>query len=180
MRAGDRMSRTRPRPGNREDGIMTQSMQDEIGAGDAQGTDETRLLLEFLRDRDATCPACGYNLRNLTRPVCPECRETLALTVGYQKPRIGLFVAAITPSIFSGICGVIMLLPLMMIPGPPAPPLGAYLLDLFGLSSGLLGLGLFVFRQAFLRQSRVSQMAWAFVTWIIHVLAFIIVLASAN
>lgn len=162
---------------------MTESMQDESGengAGDAPPADETRLLLEFLRDRDADCPACGYNLRNLTRPVCPECRETLALTVGYQKPRIGPFVATITPSIFSGICGLMMLFPLVMIPGPPPPPLGAYLLDTFGLSSGLFGLGLFVFRQAFLRQTRASQMVWAFVTWTIHVLAFIIVLTSAN
>lgn len=176
MRAGDGMSRARPRPGNREAAIMTQSMQDEIGAGDAQGADETQLLLEFLRDRDAACPACGYNLRNLTRPVCPECRETLALTVGYQKPRIGLFVATITPSIFSGICGLIILFPLLTFAGAP---LEAVLLDTFGLSSGLLGLGLFVFRQAFLRQRRVSQMVWAFVTWTIHVLAFIVVLTSA-
>jgi len=143
---------------------------------DAPGADETELLLEFLRDRDAACPACGYNLRDLTRPVCPECREALALHVGYQKPRIGPFVATIAPSIFSGICGVIMLLPIMMVPSSPPPPLGAYLLDLFGLSSGLFGVGLFIFRQAFLRQSRVSQMVWAFVTWTIHVLAFFVVL----
>lgn len=173
------MSRTRSRPGNRETAIMTQSMQDEMdqrGVGDAPHADETRLLLEFLRDRDADCPACGYNLRNLTRPVCPECRETLALTVGYQKPRIGLFVATITPSIFSGICGLIILFPLLTVRGAP---LEAFLLDTFGLSSGLLGLGLFVFRQAFLRQSRVSQMVWAFVTWAIHVLAFVVVLTSS-
>ena len=143
---------------------------------DAPGADETELLLEFLRDRDAACPACGYNLRDLTRPVCPECREALALQVGYQKPRIGPFVATIAPSIFSGICGVIMLLPIMMVSSSPPPPLGAYLLDLFGLSSGLFGVGLFIFRQAFLRQRRASQMVWAAVTWTIHVLAFFVVL----
>jgi len=143
---------------------------------DAPAADETELLLAFLRDRDAACPACGYNLRNLTRPVCPECREDLALQVGYQKPRIGPIVATIAPSIFSGICGVIMLLPLMMAPSPPPPPLGAYLLDLFGLSSGLFGAGVFFFRHRFLRQSHTAQMVWAAVTWTIHVLAFFVVL----
>src|SRR5687767_8462552 len=44
--------------------------------------DEVELLLAFVRDRDAHCPRCDYNLRNLTQPVCPECREELTLSVG--------------------------------------------------------------------------------------------------
>ena len=39
------------------------------------------LLLVFLRDRDVPCPACAYNLRNLTTNHCPECGHAMALGV---------------------------------------------------------------------------------------------------
>jgi hypothetical protein len=38
-------------------------------------------------DRDVPCPSCGYNLRNLTGEVCPECGEALALRVNVLEPR---------------------------------------------------------------------------------------------
>ena len=62
-------------------------------------TDEQRLLLEFVGDRDVPCPRCGYNLRALTKPVCPECREELRLTVGRARMRFGLFLAALIPGV---------------------------------------------------------------------------------
>ncbi|MEM0913736.1 MAG: hypothetical protein AAGB29_03515 [Planctomycetota bacterium] len=37
----------------------------------------------YLRDRDAACPRCGYNVRGLTQPRCPECGH--ALTVAGLK-----------------------------------------------------------------------------------------------
>ncbi len=47
-----------------------------------QPNDADGLLLDFVRDRDVACPRCGYNVRNLTKPVCPECEEPLVLKVG--------------------------------------------------------------------------------------------------
>jgi len=44
------------------------------------------LLLDYLRDRDATCPVCQYNVRALTVPRCPECGRGLKLTVGTLEP----------------------------------------------------------------------------------------------
>lgn len=38
-------------------------------------------LLEYLAERDVPCPGCGYNLRNLTGALCPEC----------GKPAISVF-----------------------------------------------------------------------------------------
>jgi predicted amidophosphoribosyltransferase len=35
--------------------------------------EEARLLREFLAERDVLCPRCGYNLRGLDKPYCPEC-----------------------------------------------------------------------------------------------------------
>lgn len=33
------------------------------------------LLLQFLDRRSVPCPRCGYDLRDLTRSVCPECAK---------------------------------------------------------------------------------------------------------
>ena len=50
--------------------------------------DADGLLLDFVRDRDAACPRCGYNLRNLTLPRCPECRHDLVLAVTSHLPHL--------------------------------------------------------------------------------------------
>lgn len=52
-------------------------------------------LAEFLADRDEPCPSCGYNLRGLTRDVCPECREPLALGVQLAEPKLKAFIATV-------------------------------------------------------------------------------------
>lgn len=46
----------------------------------APATDrDVEVLKTLLADRDITCSACGYNLRGLAEPACPECNEPLAL-----------------------------------------------------------------------------------------------------
>jgi len=141
---------------------------------DPQPADGDTLLLEFVRDRDAPCPMCGYNLRNLPTPICPECREPLSLTVGVRKPRFGWFVVAITPGFFSGICAAMMLIPLvgsLYSPNGPAPwPVWA--LDAFGWLSGLAALVLVRYRYAFLRLPQTVQRGSAVMLWAIHLTAF--------
>lgn len=44
------------------------------------------LLRAFLTDHDWPCPSCGYNLRNLAGPTCPECGTGLELSVGGADP----------------------------------------------------------------------------------------------
>jgi hypothetical protein len=44
-------------------------------------------LHAFLAGRDVSCPACGYNLRDLAGDRCPECGEALVLQVGVAEPR---------------------------------------------------------------------------------------------
>lgn len=53
------------------------------------------LLQEFLRGQDTPCPACGYNLRELTGSRCPECGEVLALQVGAVEPRLDASIAGL-------------------------------------------------------------------------------------
>lgn len=52
-------------------------------------------LADFLAERDAECPSCGYNLRGLTSDRCPECNQLLALRVNLAEPRLAAFVTAL-------------------------------------------------------------------------------------
>ncbi|MCA9288569.1 MAG: hypothetical protein KDA05_08285 [Phycisphaerales bacterium] len=52
-------------------------------------------LIAFLRERDAPCPVCSYNLRGLAASKCPECAAPLHLEVGSSSLRLGPLVLAI-------------------------------------------------------------------------------------
>jgi hypothetical protein len=47
------------------------------------------LVREFLRARDVPCPGCGYNLRGIPEPRCPECERavTLGIEGEWGQPR---------------------------------------------------------------------------------------------
>ena len=45
------------------------------------------LLEQFLAERDAVCPGCGYNLRQLKSDRCPECGDALILSLRLVEPR---------------------------------------------------------------------------------------------
>ena len=53
-------------------------------------------LKAYLAERDAPCPGCGYNLRGVAEPVCPECG--IPLDVQAIKPP-----AFFAPDAFGGI-----------------------------------------------------------------------------
>ncbi len=148
---------------------------------DRPPADADTLLLEFVRDRDASCPLCGYNLRNLPKPTCPECCERLSLSVGLRKPRFGWFIVAIAPGIFSSICAAFLLVPLMIgLFRPSGPdPWQVWSVDAFGWLSGLAALVLVKYRYAFLRQPQAAQRVWAVMAWAIHIAALAVFIATA-
>jgi hypothetical protein len=131
------------------------------------------MLLDFLREHDAPCPVCGYNLRALTRPICPECGHELALTVGAPQLRLGWLLAAVAPGFFSGIAALFLLIPivgrLLFGDGRMSPVLNA--LDLFGWSSGLFAILLARNRLRFIAQPRPRQRWYALAIWLVHVAA---------
>jgi hypothetical protein len=131
------------------------------------------MLLAFLREHDTPCPVCGYNLRALPRPVCPECRHELVLTVGAAGPRIGWMLAALAPGFFSGIAAAFVLVPIVgrvaFGDGRWSPALNA--LDLFGWCSGLFAIIIAVRRTRFIALPRARQRAWALTIWVVHVAA---------
>ena len=133
-------------------------------------------LTDFLRDRDAPCPLCGYNLRDLTGDVCPECDHKLELTIGAARVRFGWFLATITPSLFSGVGGVLLLLMFLVVSISSARPINAppmlYLLCLLGVASGLLAVALIAKRHRFILLPVRVQRNWAIAAWSIHGLPF--------
>lgn len=133
---------------------------------------EQELLIEFLNDRDVPCPVCGYSLRALTLPICPECRHELKLTVGTAHPRFGWLLAALAPGFFSGIAAGFLLIPIalrLIMAGAYSPTLIA--VDLFGWCSGILAVILATRRVQFITQSRSAQRLWTLAIWAVHVAA---------
>jgi len=149
---------------------------------DAPGpSDEARLVVEFLRERDAACPECGYNLRNLTSPVCPECRRELHLSIAPGHRSVtGLLITAV-PGAFSGVAAVLLLIPVLLL-GPPRSPesLGVGLLIGFGLLSGVSVVVLGMRADRFLCLNSSGQATVAIIVWSVHVLAFVVLLAWLN
>ena len=65
------------------------------------GMNESEHLAGYLKGRDCPCPACGYNLRDLRSPACPECAAPLTIrALRYRRYN------AITPSFFLGLAGM--------------------------------------------------------------------------
>ena len=141
-----------------------------------------QMLLEFLRDHDADCPVCGYNLRGLTTSICPECRQKLVLTVGASRLRLGWLFVAVAPGFFSGIAACFVLVPILgrVLLGDGVWSLFPIAVALFGFTSGVLAIVLAVKRTRFLSQVRAVQVSIALAIWFIHVaaLAACIVLIS--
>ncbi|HTL29768.1 MAG TPA: hypothetical protein VL282_11120 [Tepidisphaeraceae bacterium] len=131
------------------------------------------LLLEFLREHDAACPVCGYNLKALTRPICPECGQELVLTVGAARLRLDWLMAAVAPGFFSGIAAVFLLVPIIVPPmfGNQRWSLTLIGMDLFGWCSGVFAIILAAKRHRFLALPRSAQRWWALGIWLVHVAA---------
>jgi DNA-directed RNA polymerase subunit RPC12/RpoP len=61
----------------------------------ATAVGETELLVAYLRDRDVDCPSCGYNVRNLTSPRCPECGEALVMQLRLAEPKQKMMITGL-------------------------------------------------------------------------------------
>jgi len=132
------------------------------------------MLLDFLREHEADCPVCGYNLKGLTRPVCPECRHELVLSVGAKRLRLGWLLLAVAPGCFSGIAALFVLVPIVgrVVFGDGALTWPLIALDLFGWLSALIMIIIAVKPERFLAQPRAIQRWWALLIWIVHITAF--------
>ncbi|HVT88179.1 MAG TPA: hypothetical protein VHD56_04955 [Tepidisphaeraceae bacterium] len=60
-----------------------------------EGDRQIDLLFTFLAKQDVPCPQCGYNLRALTRDICPECGDQIKLGVQLVEPRQAAAIAGL-------------------------------------------------------------------------------------
>src|SRR5687768_8467278 len=145
---------------------------------EAPPTQAQEMLLDFLREHEAPCPVCGYNLKALTRPMCPECGNELVLTVGVTRLRLGWLLVALAPGFFSGIAAAFLLLPIVLRyvigDGGYSPLLNA--VDLFGWCSGVFAILLARKRSRFFALTRFQQMMFALAIWFIHIAALVLFL----
>ena len=116
----------------------------------------------------------------MTRPVCPECGEELALSVGRRNTNYELLILTLAPGIFSGITAGLLLIPftyrgLILSRGVFLPMLFA---DYFGLFSGFSMLMLFRRRRAFMKLPRRRQLHCVAAVWLIHIAAFVALVIS--
>ena len=116
-------------------------------------------LLSFLRGRDAECPACKYNLRDLTAPVCPECGTALVLGVRQADPFLLAWIIATVSASLAG--GVGMLLAGLCITQWRIPPdvleFPAVLAGAGSIAAAALAVSLVIFRRFFLTRPRPLQ-----------------------
>ena len=83
-----------------------QEASENIAASSA----ESKFLLEYLRDRDVNCPLCGYNLRNLTSPRCPECGQIVKITVALAEPYLKAWILLMATTCAGSGIGVLLMM----------------------------------------------------------------------
>ncbi|MCI0630253.1 MAG: hypothetical protein L0Y44_06315 [Phycisphaerales bacterium] len=158
------------------------SKSDQIQEAAPTISTRQQMLLDFLRAYDADCPVCGYNVCALTRPICPECRQELVLTVGAARLRMGWLFAAVAPGFFSGIAALFVLIPIVgrYVFGDGKLELVLIALDLFGWCSLLFAIMLGAKLNRFIAQPRARQRWFALIIWIVHITAFVLFLIIAR
>lgn len=94
--------------------------------------DQQAIFRAYVADHDTPCPGCGYNLRGLSSPRCPECNEDLTLDLKLAEPRLSSWLAAVAGA-FAGVVGGGSLLIAMLILsiGEGPPPLTGWAAWLF-------------------------------------------------
>ena len=136
-------------------------------------------LREFLRDRDVPCPLCGYDLRGLTIPRCPECGQPLKLGVGLAEPVLKTWIVMIVPLLAWGGVGFLFWTIMLRVGEWPRTRDGfqRVLIVLLAVSPVFAVVGLTT-RKKFLRMPIESQWSIAMTTAVAGVLGVIYVLAQ--
>lgn len=152
-----------------------QSLNDPSGPDEPEAGQQD-LLLAFLAEHDAPCPACGYNLRQLSRPVCPECGLSLKLSVGSDEPFKRAWAIALTLNAMIAGVGALCIV-MTIFAGAPGFYDAREGLIYFGVIAAVpMPILLFVARQWFCRQSKAVQYGAIALTvgWILGLLALLI------
>ena len=123
--------------------------------------------------RDRPCPVCGYNLRQLTGNVCPECGQPFKLQVGAVHVRFGLFLLFLAPMLMVGGLGLLFAVISIAESPPPGTAWGFWAIMLAGLAEGPTVILLYRRRVVFQKRSILEQYVIAFLAWSAHIVFLI-------
>jgi len=132
-------------------------------------------LLHYLGDRDVPCPVCGYNLRALTLPRCPECGREVTLGVRLVEPYLQSSWIAMSAAILASAGLGLFIAGIALVTGewPPARgPLTQAAVVYFILAIPLGGLVL-IMRRRLLKLPPIVQWLLATVAVLVSLAAFV-------
>jgi hypothetical protein len=135
-------------------------------------------LIEFLHDRDVSCPLCGYNLRKLFSDRCPECGREIRLNVLPVELPLRAWIFTIIPLGASAGMGVFVLAIIIQEGWPPARMLLLSIPLVYFLISIPLFAALFFGRRIFLAFKPALQGAFASISLILLILALLLFFAG--
>ncbi|MEM8756300.1 MAG: hypothetical protein AAGF47_00780 [Planctomycetota bacterium] len=93
--------------------------------------DDTARLVDWLADADEPCPVCGYSLRGITAPACPECNARIELGVRSPDRLVGpwamMLISCAVAFGFDGVMTLLFSVPILVFQaGPPLPVVVLY------------------------------------------------------
>ena len=135
---------------------------------------DDELLKSFLEDRDAICPLCGYNLRQLRSSRCPECGRELKLTVGLAQPFMAAWITLVVTLGASAGIGAFFLIAICKEGIPESR--GGSIVWYFPAMMPLVGL-VIVTRRTFTKLSKLAQWTVAWSAVVLTAIVFIIMIA---
>ncbi len=70
--------------------------------------DLRELFIEYVHDRDVSCPRCRYNLRSTDEPRCPECGASFTLSIKVEHADLGAWALLFGATALTGVFGAVL------------------------------------------------------------------------
>jgi hypothetical protein len=150
--------------------------------------DDDGALIDWLKNRDAACPLCSYDLRGLVRPRCPECGQGLKLSVSLAEPYLKAWIALMAGLLPSAGVGTLFYVALCyslyqnglrdFMPGMKSISIGFAFAMVHVMSSVPLSILAIVFRRRFITWRRSLQIALASAAWVAVAVSISIMLSA--
>jgi len=137
-------------------------------------SEESDQVISFLRDRDAPCPLCGYNLRGLASGRCPECGSGLRLAVGLAEPFLRAWIAVVVSFVAGAGLGIFFVVMLLSHGPPSRESPGLYVAMIYFILSIPAAAVSLVTRRNFLRLGRATQIRMAVVIAVATIVIFVL------